>query len=180
MSPLRPDLVGCWVFRVTASGGLEILLIRRAPGRIFPGVWQCVTGGLEPGERVIDGALRELAEETAITRADVDVLYHLDQVNLFHADHVDALLAEAVFAVRVAPGVEPALSHEHDDHRWTSPAAARELVVWQAYRAAIDQLEWLLAHPEHEPWFRVDAWAVEGSLLPSAGDAAPPADGPSR
>ena len=173
MSPLRPDLVGCWIFGVPSPGELEILLIRRAAGRIFPGVWQCVTGGLEPGERIIEGALRELVEETGIARKDIEVLYGLDQVNLFHADHVDALLAEAVFAARVPARLAPTLSHEHDDARWVSPAEARELVVWPAYRFAIDQLEWLARHPELEPWFRVDAWAVEGSLPP-------PPDPPSR
>ena len=65
MSPLRPDLVECWVYRVTADRGLEILLIRRAPGRILPGLWQCVTGALEPGERVALGALREVIEARA-------------------------------------------------------------------------------------------------------------------
>ena len=59
---LRPDLIECWVFRVAPPADatdprpdadrLEILLIRRAPSRIFPGLWQCVTGGVEPGERV--------------------------------------------------------------------------------------------------------------------------------
>ena len=71
---LRPDLVECWLFRVPpATTGdprrdadrLEILLIRRAAHRIFPGLWQCVTGGVEPGERVPAAAMREVREETA-------------------------------------------------------------------------------------------------------------------
>jgi 8-oxo-dGTP pyrophosphatase MutT (NUDIX family) len=124
----RPDLVGCWIFRVTPEQGLEILLIRRAASRIYPGVWQCVTGGLEGEEKVVDGALRELEEETGFTTDDLEALYGLDQVNLFHADHLDALMAEAVFAARVRPGREPRLSHEHDAFRWLSPDDAREAV----------------------------------------------------
>jgi len=85
----RPDLVGCWIFRTSTDRGIEILLIRRAPDRIYPGIWQCVTGGLEGDEKVVDGALRELEEETGITAADIEALYGLDQVNLFHAEHVD-------------------------------------------------------------------------------------------
>ena len=125
----RPDLVGCWIFRTSTDRGIEILLIRRAPDRIYPGIWQCVTGGLEGDEKVVDGALRELEEETGITAADIETLYGLDQVNLFHAEHVDALLAEAVFAAHVRAGVEPRLSLEHDDARWVSPEEARETVV---------------------------------------------------
>jgi 8-oxo-dGTP pyrophosphatase MutT (NUDIX family) len=158
----RPDLVGCWIFRTTPGHGIEILLIRRAPGRIYPGIWQCVTGGLERDEKVIDGALRELQEETGITATDIETLYGLDQVNLFHAEHVDALQAEAVFAALVRPGVEPRLSHEHDDARWVSPDEAREAVVWPAYRTAIEQIEWLVAHPRHAVYLRAGAWATEG------------------
>ena len=43
MSPFRPDLVDCWMFRVGMTARAverpEILLIRRAPGRILPGLW---------------------------------------------------------------------------------------------------------------------------------------------
>jgi len=162
----RPDLVGCWIFRVAPEQGLEILLIHRAAGRIYPGVWQCVTGGLEGDEKVVAGALRELHEETGIAGADIEVLYGLDQVNLFHAEHTDTLMAEAVFAVQVGPTVEPRLSHEHDDLRWVTPADARELVVWPAYRSAIEQVEWLIAHPQHAAWLRAGAWAVAGSAPP--------------
>ncbi len=126
---LRPDLVGCWIFRVTPERGLEILLLRRAPGRIYPGVWQCVTGGLEGDEKVFDGALRELEEETAIRRDDLEAFYSLDQVNVFYADHADTLMAEAVFAARLRAGIEPRLSHEHDAFRWLGPDEAREAVV---------------------------------------------------
>jgi dihydroneopterin triphosphate diphosphatase len=162
----RPDLVGCWVFRVTPERGLEILLIRRASGRIYPGVWQCVTGGLEGDEKVVDGALRELVEETGYTAADLEALYGLDQVNLFHADHVDALMAEAVFAARVRPGLDPRLSHEHDAFRWLSPDAAREQVVWPAYRSALEQLDWLVSHPQHAPWLLAGPWAPAAAKLP--------------
>ena len=156
----RPDLVGCWIFRTPRDRELEILLLRRAAGRIYPGIWQCVTGGLEGDEKVVDGALRELEEETAIRPEHLEALYGLDQVNLFHADHIDALMAEAVFAAHVRAGVEPKLSHEHDAFRWVSPEEAREAVVWPAYRTAIEQLEWLVSHPQHRPWLRAGDWAV--------------------
>ena len=82
-------------------------------------------------------------------------------MNLFHAEHSDTLLAEAVFAAHVRSGVEPRLSHEHDDARWVSPGEARQMVVWPAYRAAIEQIEWLVANPLHAAFLRAGAWATE-------------------
>lgn len=146
---MRPDLVACWLFRVDAEPGrgLEVLLMRRAPGRMYPGLWQCVTGKLEAGERIADGALREVVEETGVEPADIDAFFETDIVNLFHEPSVDAIVCEAVFAARVRPETTIRLSHEHDDLRWLAPDAARLMVVWPAYRRAIDQLEWLVANP---------------------------------
>jgi dATP pyrophosphohydrolase len=161
----RPDLVSCWLFR-SDPDGLKLLLLKRAPGRLFPGLWQPVTGGLEDGETIVDGALRELVEETGIDPTGIEALYGLDQVNLFHADHLDALQAEAVFAAQLRAGVEAVLSHEHDDQRWVSPADAASMVLWPAYREAIRQIEWVATHPEMTGLMRVGAWAIDGSAPP--------------
>jgi 8-oxo-dGTP pyrophosphatase MutT (NUDIX family) len=155
VSPHRPDLVACWLFRIDPDRGLEILLTRRAPDRIYPGLWQCVTGGLEPGERIADGALREVAEETGFGPADIEAFFETDIVNWFHEQAVDGLMCEAVFAARVQPAARVRLSHEHDAQRWLAPAAARELVVWPAYLRAIDQVEWLVANPDRASAYRL-------------------------
>jgi ADP-ribose pyrophosphatase YjhB (NUDIX family) len=163
---VRPDLVSCWIFRLTSEHEIEVLLLRRSQGHTFPGIWQCVTGGLEGDEQVIDGILREVAEETGLAPADIEVFYGLDQVNHFYSDYIGEIVAEAVFAAHVRETAEPRISEEHDDMRWVAHAAARELVVWPAYRFALDQIEWLVEHPQHEPWLRSGAWAIEGLPQP--------------
>ena len=173
MSPFRPDLVACWMFRVAPDGEVRILLLRRAPGRIFPGMWQPVTGKLEPGERIVDGALRELVEETGIGPEGIAVLYGIDQVNIFHADHVDSLQAEAVFAAELKPGVEASLSEEHNEQRWLTPGEASAMVVWPAYREAITQLEWIPGHRDLARLMQVGAWAVPESMPPPPASPAP-------
>ncbi len=196
MSPFRPDLVDCWIFRLlpnvsavpgpgagagptgpsttdasaghagaaapggeTASGGApspgEILLLRRAPGRILPGLWQCVSGSLEADESVTDGALRELAEETGFGAAQILGFYDLDQVNQFHEPSFRAIVSSAVFAVHVRPDAEPVLSHEHDAMRWVSVAAALELAVWPAYRESIRRIAENLVDPARALWFEL-------------------------
>lgn len=152
---IRPDLVACWLFRLDAAGRPEILLIRRAAGRLYAGLWQCVTGRLEPGERIDAGALREVAEETGLGSSGIEAFYETDLVNWFHEASLDALLSEAVFAVQLRPGAEIVLSHEHDDARWLPVEAAKALVTWPAYERAIDTVTWLLEHPDKARTFRL-------------------------
>jgi len=162
VSPSRPDLVECWIFRVPAAGEPEFLLIRRAPGRIFPGLWQCVTGGLEPGERIPMAALREVREEVGFGPADIEAFYDLDQVTQFYDEGPDAIVAGAIFAIRVRSDGEPRLSHEHDGARWACREDALRLVVWPSYRDTIDRILGKLLDPEGARWFRLD---LEGHRL---------------
>lgn len=155
MSPLRPDLVACWLFRVDSEGKLEILLIRRAATGSYPGLWQCVTGRLEDGERIAAGAMREVREETGLAAGDIDGYFETDIVNWFHEGTVDGLWSEAVFAARVRATASITISDEHDGQRWVTPAEAHELVLWPAYHRAIEQVEWLVANPEKAVVYRL-------------------------
>jgi 8-oxo-dGTP pyrophosphatase MutT (NUDIX family) len=167
VSPFRPDLVDCWIFRVIRSArdvpSIEILLLRRAPGRILPGLWQCVSGSLEDDDRVAVGALRELREETAFGPDEIEAFYDLDLVNQFHEPSYDAVVTAAIFAVRVRPGSEPTLSHEHDAARWLPVDEAHVEVVWPGYRTAIERIRDDLADPARASWFEL---TLEGDRVP--------------
>jgi 8-oxo-dGTP pyrophosphatase MutT (NUDIX family) len=152
---LRPDFVACWVYRLTDAGTLELLLIRRAPDEFMAGMWQCVTGSLEDGERIAPAALREVVEETGFVPDQIEAFYDLDLVNSFHEPSADAVLVEAVFAARVAADAQPVLSPEHDDLRWVAPAEAATLVVWPAYHVAIERISTYLLDPTRSPWFEL-------------------------
>ena len=161
MSPFRPDLVDVWLFHVDPTRGLEILLLRRAPGRILAGLWQGVSGSLEADERIVDGALRELQEETGIGPADLESFYDLDQVNSFHVAPIDALLTAAVFAARVRPGVEARLSHEHDAQEWVPAEEAIRRAVWPAYRESVARIRDHLLDGEMAHWFVLPTGGAE-------------------
>jgi 8-oxo-dGTP pyrophosphatase MutT (NUDIX family) len=164
---LRADLVECWVFRVVPPAGstdrspdadrLEILLIRRSASRIFPGLWQCVTGGVEPGERVPMAAMREVEEETSLRRADMEAWYDLDQVAPFFDEGVDGIVVSAIFAARVRADAVARTSHEHDDMRWVPAPEAPSIAVWPSYAESVRRIRDVLLDPDRAPWFEMDA-----------------------
>ena len=166
---VRPDLVECWVFRLPpVTAGVEILLLRRASHRIFPGLWQCVTGGIEPGERVPAAALREVEEETGLGPTDVEAFYDLDQVAPFYDEGSDAVVVSAIFALRVRSGAEPRLSHEHDALRWVPAAEVPAAVAWPSYAESVRRVAEVLTDPARERWFRLDADGTRIARRPTA------------
>jgi len=167
MSPFRPDLVDCWIFRVVMSArdvpSIEVLLLRRGPDRILPGLWQCVSGSLEADDHIAAGALRELREETGFGPEVIEAFYDLDLVNQFHEPSYDAVVTAAVFAVRVRADAEPQLSHEHDGARWLPIEDAHDAVIWPGYRTAIERIRDDLGDPDRAAWF---ALTLEGDRAP--------------
>ena len=165
---VKPDLVECWVFRVSPASGVEILLIRRAAHRIFPGLWQCVTGGIEPGERAPAAALREVHEETGLTGADLEAFFDLDQVAPFYDEGSDGVVVSAIFAVRVRPDATARLSDEHDAMRWVAARDVPSVVVWPSYAESVRRVAEVLTDPDRERWFRLDANGTRIARRPTA------------
>jgi len=154
---LRPRIVECWVFRVhPVTREVEILLLRRAAHRVFPGLWQCVTGRVEPDERVPMAALREVAEETGLGDADIEAFYDLDQIVTLYDEGADGVLLSAIYAVRTRPDAVPRSSAEHDAMRWTPAADVPVAAVWPSYAESVRRVAEVLADPERERWFRLD------------------------
>ncbi|MCB1968667.1 MAG: dihydroneopterin triphosphate diphosphatase [Candidatus Accumulibacter sp.] len=102
---------------------LQVLLLERAS---HAGYWQSVTGSQEEGESLLETALRELAEETAITATADDLLdwkvtntyeifaewrHRYAPGVLYNTEHVFSLQLPAVQPISIAPG-------EHVHYCW--------------------------------------------------------------
>lgn len=116
---------------VVCLRGDEVLLIRRgAPPRL--GEWSLPGGRIEPGERAVDAALRELREETGVEAELVGLI-----------DVVDGLFPEVGrhyvlidYAARWKSG-EPVAGDDASDARFVPVEKALGMVDWAETRRII-------------------------------------------
>ncbi|TMQ70696.1 MAG: NUDIX domain-containing protein [Candidatus Eisenbacteria bacterium] len=137
MPDLAIDKVEVYVFR-RRSGRAQFLALRRGRRKTLPGIWQPVTGKLEPRETPIDAALRELREETGLVPL---TLWRLEVTTLCLESTGRRLMALPLFAAEVSPTAAVRLSNEHVESRFMSAAAARRLYLWDSQRKGLDAIE---------------------------------------
>lgn len=65
------------IFTINVDG--RLLLTQRDPMKTFPLMWECTGGSITTGESSLDGALRELHEETGLL-ADPDDFYYAGEL----------------------------------------------------------------------------------------------------
>jgi lipoyl(octanoyl) transferase len=133
----RLDLRSVSVVPVAEDG--RVLLLRRTAER--GGIWQPVTGRLEPGEAPELAARRELLEETGADAPAEPLGYEHD----FALEPATAvrfggglkLVRETAFRARLPAGFSPRLSGEHAEWAWFQPAEAERIVPYPGLRRAL-------------------------------------------
>lgn len=152
-------VVDCHVARDTPQGW-RYLVLRRAADREDAGSWRAVTGKIEAGETAWQTALRELREETGF---EAQRLLAVPYVNHFYEWQHDRINAIPVF-VAVVEADEPALNHEHTEHRWLSVDEAAALLAWPAQREGLLTADALLTgYPLPVEALEVDLGADSGA-----------------
>ncbi len=115
---------------VVCIRGDDVLLIRRGTAPMI-GEWSLPGGRIEPGERAVDTALRELREETGV---EAEVLGVLDVVDgLFPPDRHFVLID---YAARWVAG-EPKAGDDAAEAAFLPLAQLDELVAWAETRRII-------------------------------------------
>lgn len=110
------------------------LLIHRC-GKYLPNTWQMVTGGIEPGEKAWEAALREIKEETGLVP---DRLYSADAVETFYMKSLDKITFVPVFVAFVNEPSRIVLSpSEHDAYEWLSFQQAKDLLSWSEQKRVL-------------------------------------------
>ena len=136
MTDVRVGVVDVYVVRAWARPWQVLTLQRAATGTRCPNAWETVAGGIEPGERPEDAAVRELREETGLTP---ERLYSVT-VQPFYLHRIDTVQLAVVFAAFVVEPAAVTLGAEHQRHEWLPVDAARARFAWPRERETIDHI----------------------------------------
>ena len=141
----RPDSFR--LVKIVVHDGERVLLLHRRPER--GNFWQPITGSIEDGERPIETARRELAEETGHSGQPEPL--DLEQSFMIESQFLEAkypppiIAGETAYTFEVPSGAPIRMdATEHDDYAWFSFAEAYEKIRWTDDREALEKLEWRL------------------------------------
>ena len=143
---MRSIQVHLWRHRLGAHA--EFLLLQRsAEERVYPNVWQVITGTIEVGETAYDAARREVFEETGVRVSTVTAVPY---VGSFYDPSEDAIQMIPVFAARVTEKEEIVLSREHQAAVWMSYDNAYDRLVMPSHRDGMKVLCEYMIQPGHQ------------------------------
>ena len=122
------------IFRIEKGLPRYLLLRRAETERLYPGIWQFVTGSILAGENAVDAAYRELREETGLEPA---AFWVVPFVNSFYDPAADSVNLSPLFAAQVPVGDSPEISDEHSEFGWFSREGAARKLVWPGQRTGL-------------------------------------------
>lgn len=93
-----------------------LLLKRSANVRVYPNIWQVVTGTIDGNETAVETTIREFKEETGLSYLK---MFTIPYITSFFLPKKDAIGISPVFGFLVGSD-EVILSEEHTDFKWLS------------------------------------------------------------
>ena len=100
---------------VIFNGDGDVLLLKRKKNQKFPEEWDLPGGHLTEGEGRIEGATREVLEETNLLVRDLEELYRDGRMFYYKTEKYDG----DIFDHQELP--------EHDKYMWTNPEKIDEI-----------------------------------------------------
>jgi len=127
-----------------------VLLLRRTG--YLAGLWCQVAGGIEPGEKAWQTALREVREETGLV---VEDLWSADILEQFYEVDKECITVVPVFVGYVSADAEIVLNDEHDAFKWVGLAQASEIFSFPGQRKALAAVKEELVDRTPNPHLRI-------------------------
>ena len=103
-----------------------LMLKRSERSKIYPGIWQMVTGKIDTGESTSDAVKRELTEETGLKAEN---LFVVPKINSFYFPTSDKIVLSPVF-LAIVNSTDVTISDEHSEYKWVSYDEAIKIIYW--------------------------------------------------
>jgi 8-oxo-dGTP diphosphatase len=134
----KPNFIAAYLIDLHAKPHPLLLLLKRAPNTHLEGIWQVVTGKIEPEETVLKALKREVFEETG---CEIDQAYNIN-ITLFYERVKDRIGYSANFFVELNHShpitLEP---KEHSQYLWCSFEKAKELLAFSSQKETLLHVE---------------------------------------
>lgn len=131
----------------------EFLLLKRSLENVlYPGIWQTITGTIEPGETALQTALREVEEETGIEPVDI---WTLPLIANFFDPVKDLINASPVFGVLADEMSRVKISAEHSEYKWLDMGECVGLLPLPSHREGTKVFYEYVLNREDRSMFKV-------------------------
>ncbi len=122
-----------------------LLLHRSKEEKVYPNLWQYVTGSIEGSEKAFETARREVLEETGLKPIALRAVPHISS---FYDPGWDTVNLLPLFAAEVEKKEDPVLSSEHYEFGWFSYKKAQHMLVWPSHREGLRVVHEYIARGE--------------------------------
>jgi dATP pyrophosphohydrolase len=127
------------------NDGYKFLLLKRSEdAKIYPGIWQMITGTIESHEHTKDTLLRELKEETGLSP---EKIYSIPRINTFYLSISDKICMSPVF-LAIVKDTAVTISEEHTGYMWADYEEASRLIHWPNQAESLEIIKKYLENPE--------------------------------
>ena len=127
MTLIAANIIEVCIFKFEKDRPWYLLLHRAKDEKIYPDIWQFVSGSIDGDEKAVVAAYRELQEETGLKPK---AFWVVPFVNSFYDPGWDSVNLSPLFAAQVNAADEPKLSDEHDQYGWYLFEDAVRKLVW--------------------------------------------------
>lgn len=149
MPRIVSDIVDVYVFRRVRSQ-VQFLLLRRRPEMVLGNTWQSIHGKIEPNERAVEAAMREVEECTGFVPTQ---LYSADYINQFYDHASDTIVLAPAFAALILGRGQVRISNEYDDYAWCDLEETVSRLPWSGQRWAVRHIYDVIAPGGEEAEF---------------------------
>jgi len=152
MTKIESNVFEVCVFRLVETRPEYLLLRRSEMDLLYPGIWQVVTGTVEPAENVQNAAHREIKEETGLVPKRMWVV---PRVNTFYSASKNTVCLSPFFAAEVGTQEGVSLSSEHTEFRWSSFKEVVQMIPFPSQAECVELIDKFVRSGEKYPMFQL-------------------------